>query len=174
MADVASEVTIGVLRPLEVRVGSDEPVEVVGPRLRTLMIRLALDPDRVMLASQLIDAVWDEDPPAEATNALQSLVSRLRRLRDDVVAADGGVASSGCSRVARRTAVVLPAPLGPRTASTVPVGAARSAPARALVSPKRLTRPSAWIASVMSAPVVGCLWDRTIVDPGAEPAVTPR
>jgi hypothetical protein len=34
---------------------------VVGPRLRTLVIGLALDPDRVVLASQLIDAVWDED-----------------------------------------------------------------------------------------------------------------
>ena len=92
MADVASEVTIGVLGPLEVRVGSGEPVEVVGPRLRTLVIRLALDPDRVVLASQLIDAVWDEDPPAGATNAMQSLVCRLR---DDVVAADGGVALVG-------------------------------------------------------------------------------
>jgi predicted ATPase/DNA-binding SARP family transcriptional activator len=85
MADVASDVTIGVLGPLEVRVGFGEPVEVVGPRLRTLAIRLALDPDRVVLASQLIDAVWDEDPPAGATNALQSLVSRLRRLLPDVV-----------------------------------------------------------------------------------------
>ena len=33
----------------------------VGPRLRTLVIGLALDPDRVVLASQLIDAVWHED-----------------------------------------------------------------------------------------------------------------
>ena len=61
MADVASDVTIGMLGPLEVRVGFGEPVEVVGPRLRTLVIGLALDPDRVVLASQLIDAVWHED-----------------------------------------------------------------------------------------------------------------
>jgi hypothetical protein len=59
MADVASDVTIGMLGPLEVRVGFGEPVEVVGPRLRTLVIGLAIDPDRVVLASQLIDAVWD-------------------------------------------------------------------------------------------------------------------
>jgi hypothetical protein len=60
MADVASDVTIGMLGPLEVRVGFvGEPVEVVGPRLRTLVMRLALDPDRVVLASQLIDAVLD-------------------------------------------------------------------------------------------------------------------
>jgi hypothetical protein len=31
--------------------------------------RLALAPGRVVLASQLIDAVWDEDPPAGATYA---------------------------------------------------------------------------------------------------------
>ena len=49
MADVASDVTIGMLGPLEV----------VGPRLCTLVIGLALDPDRVVLASQLIDAVVD-------------------------------------------------------------------------------------------------------------------
>jgi hypothetical protein len=44
MADVARDVTIGMLGPLEVRVGFGEPVEVVGPRLRTLVIGLALDP----------------------------------------------------------------------------------------------------------------------------------
>jgi predicted ATPase/DNA-binding SARP family transcriptional activator len=82
---VASDVRIGILGPLEVRVGFGEPVEVVGPRLRSLLIRLALDPGRVVLASQLIDAVWDEDPPAGATNALQSLVARLRRLLPDLV-----------------------------------------------------------------------------------------
>jgi predicted ATPase/DNA-binding SARP family transcriptional activator len=85
MADVASDVTVGVLGPLEVRVGFGEPVEVAGPRLRALLLRLALDPDRVVLTGQLVDAVWDEDPPAGAANALQSLVSRLRRLLPDVV-----------------------------------------------------------------------------------------
>ena len=68
MADVASDVTIGMLGPLEVRVGFGEPVEVVGPRLRTLVIGLALDPDRVVLASQLIDAVLD-GTAGGATNA---------------------------------------------------------------------------------------------------------
>ena len=46
------------------------------------------------------------------------------------------------SSVARmRTAVVLPAPLGPSTPSTVPRRAARSTPSSACVSPKRLRRP---------------------------------
>ena len=44
--------------------------------------------------------------------------------------------SSAVLRVVRiRTAVVLPAPLGPRTAVTVPTGTWRSMPARAVVDP---------------------------------------
>jgi len=85
MANVAMDLRIGILGPLEMRVGFGEPVQVVGPRLRALLIRLAMEPDRVVLAGQLIDAVWDSDPPAAATGALQSLVSRLRRLLPDVV-----------------------------------------------------------------------------------------
>ena len=44
--------------------------------------------------------------------------------------------ASGFSSVDRiRTAVVLPAPLGPRTPCTVPSGTDRSMPARAVTSP---------------------------------------
>jgi predicted ATPase/DNA-binding SARP family transcriptional activator len=85
MAGMAGDVRVGILGLLEVRVGFGQPVEVVGSRLRTLLVRLALDPDRVVLASQLVDAVWGEDPPARAGGALQSLVFRLRRLLPDVV-----------------------------------------------------------------------------------------
>ena len=75
------DLRIAVLGPLEVRAGPGLPlVEVAGPRLRRLLLRLALDPGRVVTNGQLVDAVWDEDPPAGAANALQALVSRLRRL----------------------------------------------------------------------------------------------
>ena len=62
--------------------------------------------------------------------------------------------ASGTSRVDRmRTAVVLPAPLGPSTPRTVPRATARSTPWRAFVSPKCLTRPSASITrSCVMAP----------------------
>jgi predicted ATPase/DNA-binding SARP family transcriptional activator len=82
---MAMDLRIGILGPLDVRVGFGEPVQVVGPRLRALLIRLAIEPDRVVLAGALMDAVWDSDPPLAATGALQSLVSRLRRLLPDVV-----------------------------------------------------------------------------------------
>ncbi|WP_424644110.1 BTAD domain-containing putative transcriptional regulator [Embleya sp. AB8] len=50
-----------------------------GARLRALLIRLALDPGRPVSADRLIAAVWGDEPPAGAGNALQSLISRLRR-----------------------------------------------------------------------------------------------
>ena len=43
--------------------------------------------------------------------------------------------SASASVVRMRTAVVLPAPLGPSTAVTVPAGTARSMPASAVFSP---------------------------------------
>ena len=52
--------------------------------------------------------------------------------------------ASGASSVVRmRTAVVLPAPLGPSRPRTVPAGPSRSTPSSARSSPKRLTSPSA-------------------------------
>src|SRR3954470_404641 len=45
-----------------------------------------------------------------------------------------------------RTAVVLPAPLGPRRPSTVPAGTSRLTPSRALTSPKYFFSPSATTA----------------------------
>ena len=82
---------IAVLGPLEVRAGAGLPVEVAGARLRRLLVRLALDPGRVVTSAQLVDAVWDTQPPAGAANALQTLVSRLRRLLPGVVeSAPGG------------------------------------------------------------------------------------
>jgi hypothetical protein len=57
--------------------------------------------------------------------------------------------SSASVRVVRmRTAVVFPAPFGPRTAVTVPVGTSRSIPPRAVVVPYRLTNPRASTAEV--------------------------
>jgi predicted ATPase len=72
-------VDIAVLGPLELRAGTGETVPVAGARLRTLLVLLALDANRVVSADRLIDGVWGEDPPAAAGNALQALVSRLRR-----------------------------------------------------------------------------------------------
>ncbi|MGW5364869.1 AfsR/SARP family transcriptional regulator [Actinopolymorpha pittospori] len=71
---------IAVLGPLEVRDDHGRPVEVSGARLRALVVRLAIEPGRLVSAEALIDALWGATPPSGALNALQSLVSRLRRI----------------------------------------------------------------------------------------------
>ncbi|MFL4903714.1 AfsR/SARP family transcriptional regulator [Streptomyces sp. MMS24-I2-30] len=68
------------------------PVPVGGARLRALLAVLALRPGRTVPVRVLVDEVWDGQPPADATGALQALVGRLRRAlgADAVVSADGG------------------------------------------------------------------------------------
>ncbi|MGW5349201.1 AfsR/SARP family transcriptional regulator [Streptomyces sp. NPDC004031] len=63
-----------------------------GGRLRALLTALALRPGRVVAADALIEDVWDGEPPAGATGALQALVGRLRRAigHDAVDSVEGG------------------------------------------------------------------------------------
>jgi predicted ATPase/DNA-binding SARP family transcriptional activator len=72
-------VHISVLGPLDVRDDDGGSVTIGGARLRALLIRLALDPGRPVATERLIEAVWGAEPPSGAANALQSLISRLRR-----------------------------------------------------------------------------------------------
>lgn len=82
---------ISVLGPFEVRTDSGTPIEVPGARLRALLIALALEAGHGVPRSTLIDWVWGDDPPSEAVNALQRLVSRLRKtLPDGSIEAHGG------------------------------------------------------------------------------------
>ncbi|MFI6738350.1 BTAD domain-containing putative transcriptional regulator [Nonomuraea sp. NPDC050451] len=68
------------LGPFEVRDGEGRRVEISGARLCALVARLALEPGRVVPFEVLTAAIWGERPPAGSANALQSLVSRTRRL----------------------------------------------------------------------------------------------
>lgn len=58
----------------------DVPVSVPGARLRGLVVRLALAGGRGVEQDVLVDAIWAGDLPAGPAHALQSLVSRLRRI----------------------------------------------------------------------------------------------
>ncbi|WP_242905866.1 AfsR/SARP family transcriptional regulator [Actinomadura terrae] len=80
---------ICILGPLDVRDEAGRPVEVGGPRLRALLVRLAAEGGRPVSAGRLLDDLWD-DPPGG--NALQALVSRLRAVagRDLVGHGPGG------------------------------------------------------------------------------------
>ncbi|MGW5195216.1 BTAD domain-containing putative transcriptional regulator [Kribbella sp. NPDC004138] len=71
---------IGMLGPFEVRADDGSVVDVPGARLRGLLVALALDAGRVVPKATLVDWIWGEQPPADAANALQRLVSRLRKL----------------------------------------------------------------------------------------------
>ncbi|MFE4634161.1 BTAD domain-containing putative transcriptional regulator [Streptomyces sp. NPDC056773] len=70
--------------------GSTVPVG--GARLRALLTALALRPGRAVPAASLIEEVWDGDPPADGSAALQALVGRLRRAlgREAVGSGEGG------------------------------------------------------------------------------------
>ena len=93
------------LGPLEVRTDGDlgEIVEVGGARLRALLIMLALHPGRLVTASQLIDGLWPQEMPGAAANALQALVSRLRRALPDAVIESRPPAINSTSTRARPT-----------------------------------------------------------------------
>ncbi|NGO77020.1 AfsR/SARP family transcriptional regulator [Streptomyces sp. YC504] len=69
---------VDLLGPVGAGSGS-EPVEIGGVRLRMLLARLALEGGRPVSADGLVDGLWGEQSPADAANALQALVSRLRK-----------------------------------------------------------------------------------------------
>ncbi|GAA5025164.1 BTAD domain-containing putative transcriptional regulator [Actinopolymorpha pittospori] len=71
------------LGPFEVRTDDGVLADVPGARLRGLLVALALKPGQVVPKATLVDWIWGEQPPAEAANALQRLVSRLRKALPD-------------------------------------------------------------------------------------------
>jgi predicted ATPase/DNA-binding SARP family transcriptional activator len=103
----ADTVRVGVLGPLEVTDAAGRPVRVGGQRVRALLILLAMDAGRVVSARSLIERLWPDERPADAANALQSLVSRLRVALRQAGLPDGVVESSavGYRLAASATAV---------------------------------------------------------------------
>ena len=67
------------LGPFEVRTDDGALADVPGARLRGLLIALALEPGHAVPKATLVDWIWGERPPSDAANALQRLVSRLRK-----------------------------------------------------------------------------------------------
>jgi predicted ATPase/DNA-binding SARP family transcriptional activator len=71
-------VRIGILGPLEVRDPGGRPLPVGGARLRSLLIRLAIGGGHPVPVDRLAEDLWPDAGPADAANAVQALVSRLR------------------------------------------------------------------------------------------------
>lgn len=57
----------------------DSALPLGGVRERALLALFALSPGETISTDRLIDELWGEDLPANPSNALQALVSRLRR-----------------------------------------------------------------------------------------------
>ncbi|MFF4155701.1 BTAD domain-containing putative transcriptional regulator [Streptomyces sp. NPDC001678] len=85
-------VRYGILGTTTAHTDDGRPLALGGARLRALLAALALRPGRPQSVAALIDAVWDGEPPADATGALQALVGRLRRAvgREAVASTPGG------------------------------------------------------------------------------------
>ena len=67
------------LGSFEVHTDDGVLADVPGARLRGLLIALALEPGHAVPKATLVDWIWGERPPSGAANALQRLVSRLRK-----------------------------------------------------------------------------------------------
>ena len=70
--------TLGLLGPLEVRVDGVDVAPSAG-RVRRLLATLLLHHGQVVSVDQLVDELWDGQPPATAVPALRVHVSRLRK-----------------------------------------------------------------------------------------------
>jgi DNA-binding SARP family transcriptional activator len=74
-----------ILGPLEARADS-VPIPLGGPKQRALLAMLLLEAGRVVSLDRLIEALWEEDPPATAVASLQNFVAQLRKaLGPDVI-----------------------------------------------------------------------------------------
>jgi len=66
-----------VLGPIEVR-HDGSPVKVRGTKPRQLLALLAIRPNRAVTAEQLVDELWEGNPPPSASTALRVHIRRLR------------------------------------------------------------------------------------------------
>ncbi|MEV6977527.1 BTAD domain-containing putative transcriptional regulator [Kitasatospora sp. NPDC093806] len=68
-----------ILGALEVRVRDSGPLAVGGRLQRTLLAMLVAHAGRTVSVPRLVDAVWDESPPATAARQVRNMVGLLRR-----------------------------------------------------------------------------------------------
>ena len=76
---MTADIEVSLLGPLEVRTGNRTSA-IAGVKLQSLLGLLALAVPHGVTDDRLIDELWGDDPPANPANALQALVSHLRRL----------------------------------------------------------------------------------------------
>lgn len=72
-------VKIQLLGPVRVETDEGEAVPIGGPKQRTVLARLAVEPGRAVSLDQLSEAVWGQTTPERAHRSLATYVSNLRR-----------------------------------------------------------------------------------------------
>ncbi|MFF8845906.1 BTAD domain-containing putative transcriptional regulator [Streptomyces sp. NPDC015127] len=92
-ADDAARLHFSVLGPVRVKRGA-ETLPPGSPQQRALLAALLLRDGRTATASELIDAIWGEEPPSQALAAVRTYASRLRKSlpADALVSESGGYA----------------------------------------------------------------------------------
>ena len=85
------EIVLRVLGPVRVRCGGAW-LAPATPQLRLVAGLMALRVGQVVPVDELVDTMWDTEPPKSARGSLQSLVTRLRQLLKEVP----GAALSRC------------------------------------------------------------------------------
>ncbi|MEU7072561.1 BTAD domain-containing putative transcriptional regulator [Streptomyces narbonensis] len=87
------ELRFGVLGPVRAWRGG-EALPTGSPQQRALLAALLLRGGRTATASELIDALWGEEPPSQALAAVRTYASRLRKALDPkvLVSESGGYA----------------------------------------------------------------------------------
>ncbi|GAA5056816.1 AfsR/SARP family transcriptional regulator [Streptomyces similanensis] len=78
MGSMEKRLEFRVLGPLEVRAG-EVPVPLGGRRHRTILTVLLLAPGHVVSVDSLIEAVWNEHPPATARTQVSICIAALRK-----------------------------------------------------------------------------------------------
>ena len=69
---------MGILGPLLVVGDNGGEIRVAAPRQRTLLAALLVHANRMVPVDELVEIVWDSEPPVAAARALRSYVMRLR------------------------------------------------------------------------------------------------
>ncbi|MEU0740749.1 BTAD domain-containing putative transcriptional regulator [Streptomyces sp. NPDC006134] len=75
---MSERVSFGVLGPLEVRAG-ERRLRLGGTVPTRILTTLLLSPGQMLPVSRLVEAAWDEDPPATAAHQVRKTVSDLRQ-----------------------------------------------------------------------------------------------
>jgi DNA-binding SARP family transcriptional activator/streptogramin lyase len=82
LAALSARLELHLLGPLEI-LGPDGAVRPPGEKPAAVLGFLALHADEVVSRDRLVDALWDDDPPASAAASLQMHVSKARKLLDE-------------------------------------------------------------------------------------------